>query len=121
MLAQGSADDGILDHIGIAVADLAEAAAVYREALGLDVSDCTRCRQNGCAPGSPPWAGRAGAARGDLRESAIARSVEKRGPGIHHIPLRRRRCGAVLARLKSRGVRLIDEAPRAGADARGSP
>jgi 5'-methylthioadenosine phosphorylase len=47
-------------------------------------------------------------------DSAIAKYVEKRGPGIHHITLRVDDIGAVLDRLKARGVRLVDEQPRPG-------
>ena len=48
-------------------------------------------------------------------DSPIARYVEKRGPGIHHITLRVDDIHAALARLKARGVKLIDETPRQGA------
>jgi methylmalonyl-CoA/ethylmalonyl-CoA epimerase len=41
--------------------------------------------------------------------------VTKRGPGLHHITLRVDDIRAALARLKERGVRLIDEEPRPGA------
>lgn len=105
-----------LDHIGIAVADIAAALAFYRDALGLEVQ----------LPESVPTeAVRAhfvpvGAATLELLEatapdSAIARFVERRGPGIHHITLRVDDLQAVLDRLKRSGVRLIDAAPRPGA------
>ena len=42
-------------------------------------------------------------------DSPIAKYVEKRGPGLHHITLRVDDIGAALAQLKARGVRLIDE------------
>ncbi len=47
--------------------------------------------------------------------SAIARSIERRGPGIHHITLRVADIEAALASLRGRGVRLVDERPRPGA------
>ena len=49
-------------------------------------------------------------------ESAIARFVEKRGPGLHHVALRVDDIRAAIAELKAKGVRLIDEEPRTGAD-----
>src|SRR5439155_16161362 len=49
-------------------------------------------------------------------ESAIARYVDRRGPGLHHITLRVEDIGAALAQLKARNVRLIDDQPRAGAE-----
>ena len=48
-------------------------------------------------------------------DSAIARFIEKRGPGIHHIALRVDDIRAELSRLKESGARLIDETPRVGA------
>ena len=49
-------------------------------------------------------------------DSPIARYIEKRGPGIHHITLRVDDLHAALAELRARGVRLIDEQPRHGAE-----
>src|SRR6185295_17407039 len=49
-------------------------------------------------------------------ESAIARYVDKRGPGLHHITLRVDDIDAAVAQLRSRGVRMIDEQPRPGAE-----
>jgi methylmalonyl-CoA epimerase len=48
-------------------------------------------------------------------DSPISRFLEKRGPGIHHIAVRVDDIQAALARLKQKGARLIDEAPRPGA------
>ena len=48
-------------------------------------------------------------------DSAIAKYVAKRGPGLHHITLRVNDIRAVLARLEAKGVRLIDGTPREGA------
>ena len=48
--------------------------------------------------------------------SPIAKYIEKRGPGLHHITLRVEDVAAALASLKARGVRLIDEQPRPGAE-----
>lgn len=106
----------ILDHIGIAVASLDEALAFYRDALGLEVEvpedvPSQRVRAHFM---------RAGGAALELLEataddSPIATFVAKRGPGLHHITLRVDDIAAALARLKARGVRLIDEKPRPGA------
>lgn len=50
------------------------------------------------------------------RESAVAKFIERRGEGVHHISLKVRNIEAVLERLKERGLRLVDEKPRTGAD-----
>jgi methylmalonyl-CoA epimerase len=48
-------------------------------------------------------------------DSPIARFLEKRGPGIHHVAVRVDDIRAALASLKAKGTRLIDEEPRTGA------
>lgn len=105
-----------LDHVGIAVADLAAALAFYRDALGLEVSaphevPTEQVRAVFVPVGQPALELLEATAAG----SAIARFVERRGPGLHHITLRVDDLQAALDRLKARGVRLVDEAPRPGA------
>ena len=102
--------------MGIAVGDLAQALAFYRDALGLEVDApeevaSQRVRAHFI---------RVGESAIDLLEataddSPIAKYVAKRGPGLHHITLRVDDIRAALARLKAKGVRLIDETPREGA------
>jgi LAO/AO transport system kinase len=48
-------------------------------------------------------------------DSPISRFLTRRGPGLHHVAVRVDNLTEVLARLRTRGIRLIDEAPRAGA------
>jgi methylmalonyl-CoA epimerase len=115
-----------LDHIGIAVADLDEALAFYRDALGLEIEApevvaSQKVRAHFIPLGSPAERnGRTGASLELLEptdpSSPIATYLEKRGPGLHHITLRVDDIAAALARLKAHGVRLIDDAPRPGAD-----
>lgn len=47
-------------------------------------------------------------------DSSISRFLAHRGPGLHHVAVRVANLTEVLARLRTRGIRLIDEAPRAG-------
>ena len=115
-----------LDHIGIAVGDLGEALKFYRDALGLEVEApeevaSQRVRAHFIPVGESAIRGE-GAPGPKLElleatadDSPIAKYVAKRGPGIHHITLRVDDIRATLARLKEKGVRLIDEAPREGA------
>ena len=105
-----------LDHIGIAVADVAQALAFYRDALGLDVEAPEDVASQRVRAHFIP----AGESAIELLEatagdSPIAKYVAKRGPGLHHITLRVDDIRATLARLKAKGVRLIDEQPREGA------
>src|ERR671914_3000848 len=106
-----------LDHIGIAVANVEEALAFYRDALGLEIEAPEEVATQRVRAHFIP----AGEAALELLEatapdSPIAKFVEKRGPGLHHITLRVDDIRGALARLKARGVRLIDEEPRPGAE-----
>ena len=105
-----------LDHVGIAVANLSEALAFYRDALGLEIEAPEEVASQRVRAHFIP----AGEAALELLEataddSPIAKYVAKRGPGLHHITLRVDDIRAALARLKEKGVRLIDETPREGA------
>ena len=105
-----------LDHIGIAVANIEEALTFYRDALGLDVEAPEEVASQRVRAHFVP----AGDAALELLEataedSPIAKYLQKRGPGLHHITLRVEDIRAMLAQLKARGVRLIDESPRPGA------
>ncbi len=105
-----------IDHVGIAVSDLAASLKFFQETLGLELE----------APEEVPSQRvrahflQAGDAALELLEatsddSPIARFLAKRGPGLHHLALRVVDIVAALAELKRRGVRLIDETPRPGA------
>ena len=106
----------VLDHIGIAVRDLDDALEFYRDALGLEIGETEEV---------PSQQVRArfvsvGEASLELLEatgehSPIARSIQRRGPGVHHLTLRVDDIVEALAQLESRGVRLVDRVPREGA------
>src|SRR4029453_8637611 len=105
-----------LDQIGIAVKDLAEALAFYRDALGLEIEAPEEvASQRVRAHFIPVGESAIELLEATAEDSPIAKYVAKRGPGIHHITLRVDDIRATLARLKEKGVRLIDEAPREGA------
>jgi methylmalonyl-CoA/ethylmalonyl-CoA epimerase len=106
-----------LDHIGIAVGDLAQALAFYRDALGLEVEPPEEVASQRVRAHFVP----VGEATLELLEptapdSPIAKFIEKRGPGVHHVTLRVDDIREALARLTARGVRLIDASPREGAE-----
>lgn len=106
-----------LDHVGIAVKDLAAALEFYRDALGLHVEASEEVTTQRVRAHFVP----VGEATLELLEatapdSAIARYIDHRGPGIHHITLRVDDIDAALAQLTARGVRLVDEKARPGAE-----
>lgn len=105
-----------LDHVGIAVSDLSAALAFYRDALGLEIEapeDVASQRVR--AHFIPTGEASLELLEATAEDSPIAKYVGRRGPGLHHITLRVEDIAAALAQLKARGVRLIDESPRAGA------
>jgi methylmalonyl-CoA epimerase len=107
----------VLDHIGIAVKDLGAALAFYRDALGLEIEapeDVASQRVR--AHFIPVGDSKLELLEPTSPESTIAKYVEKRGPGLHHITLRVDDIAAAMAQLKARGARLIDEQPRPGAE-----
>ena len=105
-----------IDHIGIATNGIADSAAVYCEALGLNVGEFEEVPSQRVRVAMLP----VGESRIELLEptsdeSPISKFLAKRGPGIHHIAFGVDDIRAVLSDLKSKGARLIDEEPRAGA------
>ena len=106
----------VLDHIGIAVSNIDDALRFYRDALGLNIEPPEHVETQRVRVHFIP----AGEAALELLEatapdSPIAKFVARKGPGLHHITLRVDDLAAVLAHLRARGVRLIDEQPRPGA------
>ncbi|HXB57097.1 MAG TPA: methylmalonyl-CoA epimerase [Vicinamibacteria bacterium] len=104
-----------IDHLGIAVPSLAEAMKAW-EALGFTRESTHEVPTERVRAAFLP----VGESRLELLEptdprSVIARFLEKRG-GLHHVCVLVDDLEAALAELKARKVRLIDEAPRAGAD-----
>ena len=105
-----------IDHIGIAVGDLAEALRFYRDALGLEIEppeDVTSQRVR--AHFIPLGSSALELLEATADDSPIAKFIARRGPGIHHLTLRVDDIVQALSDLRGRGVRLIDEVPRPGA------
>ena len=105
-----------INHIGIAVPSLAEQIPFYRDFLKLEflgeeevaeqqvrvaMFRCGEVKIELLEPTDP--------------ESPIARFLEKKGSGIHHIAYETENLDQALAEAKSAGIRLIDETPRVGA------
>lgn len=107
----------VLDHVGIAVKDVEQALSFYRDALGLHVEVPEEVVTQRVRAHFIPVGGAAiELLEATASDSAIAKYIDTRGPGIHHITLRVDDIHAALAQLKARGVRLVDEEPRPGAE-----
>ena len=105
-----------IEHIGIATYKIEDALKFWRDALGLHVLETEEVAEQGVRVAMLP----VGEPRVELLEptsesSPVARFLEKRGAGIHHIAVRVDDIRAALGRLKEQGARLIDESPRVGA------
>jgi len=107
----------VLDHVGIAVSDLRASLAFFRDVLGLHVEASEeiasqRVRATFLNTGQSTFE----MLEATAVDSPIAKFIEKRGAGMHHVALRVDDIEATLAHLRSRGIRLIDEKPRPGAE-----
>jgi len=104
-----------IDHVAIAVEDIEEGIAWYRDTFGAEVEHRETVESDGVeeallkvadsyiqllTPVSP--------------DSPVAKYLEKTGPGLHHIGYRVDDCAAALQAVKDQGWRVIDEAPRPG-------
>lgn len=108
-----------IDHIGIAVRSLEETLHFYRDTLGCSVVGKEKVVAEGVQVAMLPMGDAESGSRIELleatsNESVVARFIEKRGPGLHHIALRVDDLPAMAERLKSQGCRLLNE-PRQGA------
>ncbi len=106
-----------IDHLGIAVQDVEQTLTFFRDVLGLHVdapeevaSQRVRAHFLHMGPSSLELL------EATASDSPIAKFVEKRGPGMHHVALRVEDIDAALAYLAGRGVRLIDTVARPGAE-----
>ena len=105
----------IIDHIGIALSDFAELGRVL-ESLGLVPQQPEEIPEQKVNT----WDFRAGSALIELLiptspDSPIAKYLEKKGAGIHHIAIRVQDIKAQIAEFKAKGYQMIDENPRKGA------
>jgi methylmalonyl-CoA/ethylmalonyl-CoA epimerase len=105
-----------IDHIGIAVSDADAALAVFRDALGLELAETEPVPSQQLVS----YHLRIGESTLELLhpsdpQSVIAKFLEKKGPGIHHIALAVDDIAGETARLKQRGLQPLSEQPTLGA------
>jgi methylmalonyl-CoA epimerase len=107
-----------VDHVGVAVKNLDEAIALYRDVLGFRLEDVHILTEQKVRVA---FLSTGGEANIELLEpiggdSPVARFLESRGEGIQHVAVRVKDIEAVLTELKRKGVTLVDDKPRAGAE-----
>jgi len=105
-----------IDHIGIAVSNLQESLSFWEKSLGIELHGIEEVAEQKVRTAFLPI--------DDMEielleptsaESSVAKFIEKRGEGLHHIAIRVDDIEAALAELKAKGIQLIDETPRNGA------
>ena len=106
---------GRLDHVGIAVADLAAARALYEQVLGLEVTHEEVIEDQGVHE----LLLRAGEAYVQLvaplaPDTPVGRFLANRGEGVHHVGYAVPDVAAAVAELRTQGFEVIDPAPRIG-------
>lgn len=111
-----SADQPTVDHIGIAVRSLTEGRSVY-EAIGIELGGIEEVPAQGVRVAFLP----VGESRVELLEptddaSPIARHLERRGPGLHHLCFRVADIRAAMERLAADGYTLLSDEPERGAE-----
>lgn len=101
-------------HVGIAVPDLEQALAFYRDVLGL-TPHAPEAADGATILSLPFGESEVELLAPDSPDGPIAKFLARRGAGIHHICYRVANLDAALAACRRAGYRLIDETPRSGA------
>ncbi len=104
-----------LDHIGIAVNKIDDVLPIYEQLLGLKLKEIKEAGQHKVKAAFLT----AGNMNIELveplsKESPVAKFLERRGQGLHHLAFEVSNIEEMLQELKASGVALIDEKPRAG-------
>jgi methylmalonyl-CoA/ethylmalonyl-CoA epimerase len=104
-----------IDHVAIAVNDLEAAIAYYRETFGAEVDHREVVESDGVEEALLKVAESYVQLLTPTRDdSPVAKYLERKGEGLHHIGYRVDDCAAALDAVKAQGGRVIDEAPRPG-------
>ena len=104
-----------IDHIAVCVADIDEAAARWRQVLGLEPGVREVVASQSTEAALLPVGDTSIELISPRGNEGLARFLEKRGPGLHHIAVEVEGIEAAIALLEGLGVPMIDRTPRAGA------
>jgi methylmalonyl-CoA/ethylmalonyl-CoA epimerase len=104
-----------IDHIAVLVDDLEKTLAFWRDGLGMELSHVEDVPAEKSMVAFLPLGGsEVELVKPTTDDSGLARYLEKRGPGMHHLCLEVDDIEGMLARLKAAGIQLINETPLAG-------
>ena len=106
---------GLIDHVGVAVADLDSALALYGDTFAMPLAHRETVTEQGVEAALLD----VGPCHVELLrplgpETPVGRFLERKGPGLHHVAYRVDDIERTLAELEGKGVELIDSAPRTG-------
>jgi methylmalonyl-CoA epimerase len=105
-----------LDHVGVAVTNLEQVLPLYRDLLelpllGLETVESDKVRVAILDLKGPHLE----LLEPTSQKSPVAKFLQKRGPGLHHVALRVKDCAAAVRTLGEAKIEMIDEKPRPGA------
>jgi methylmalonyl-CoA/ethylmalonyl-CoA epimerase len=104
-----------IDHVAIAVNDLEAAIGYYRATFGAEVDHREVVESDGVEEALLRVADSYVQLLTPTRpDSPVAKYLERKGEGLHHVGYRVADCGEALEAVKAQGGRVIDEAPRPG-------
>ncbi|MFZ6030831.1 MAG: methylmalonyl-CoA epimerase [Chloroflexota bacterium] len=106
-----------IDHIAILVDDMEAPLSFWRDALGMEVTHVKDIPAEAAQIAFIPSGGsEIELVRPTTGDSGLAKYLEKRGPGMHHVCLEVDDIEGMLAQLKEKGVQLINETAKVAAD-----
>ena len=106
---------GQIDHIGVAVEDLDESLALYRDRLGMREQHRQTVEEFGVEAVLLEIGGSHVELLTPVRaDSAVGKFLDRNGAGVHHVAYRTDDIDETLRRLREAGLRLVDEQPRTG-------
>ncbi len=106
-----------VNHVAVVVEDMDKALSFWRDALGIELHELREVPAEKSKVAFLPLSGsEVELVRPTTDDSGIAKYLAKRGSGMHHLCLEVDDIEGMLAQLKSKGVRLINEEPRTAAD-----
>jgi methylmalonyl-CoA/ethylmalonyl-CoA epimerase len=105
-----------LDHVAIVVKDLEKAIEHYRTAFGLELAEIEEVPEQKVRTAIfGHGMGRIELVSPTTQDSGVAKYLEKRGEGLHHICVEVEDIESAMAELRQKGAPLIDETPKPGA------
>jgi methylmalonyl-CoA/ethylmalonyl-CoA epimerase len=101
-----------INHIAVVVDDMEKSLAFWRDALGIELRELRDVSVEKSQVAFLPLAGsEIELVKPTSDDSGVAKYLAKRGPGLHHVCVEVDDIEAMLSRLKSKGIRLINEEP----------